>query len=75
MRSLCAGTIGEVQMYRLQERIRPCIGEQGSDWSDVCTGHREFAENQMRKMRKQVGGEYAGEPEYRVVPADNVNDG
>jgi hypothetical protein len=65
-----AATQVQVQMYRLEERIRPALGEPETAWSSYMVGHHEAVTREIRKLRKDVGGTYAGEPEYRIVPVE-----
>lgn len=56
-------------MYALQTRIHAYVGEPQKDWETMDTGSQRDMSNRLRELRRDAGGVYGGEPEYRVVPA------
>ncbi len=58
------------KQYRVETRRRPAIGDVQTQWSEYFTGPKVKCENRMLAARKEVGGVYAGEPEYRIVAAN-----
>jgi hypothetical protein len=54
--------------YELQTRVRAAFGEPERKWA-ICESSNSLSrlQREQRKAVNAVGGQFAGEPEYRVV--------